>query len=806
MSDDKTIRIRYVPNRFRPDTQASQLVPYPGGPVRLADMCRADGLPEYEFIVSGMPVPDGDLGYTYLHANDEVVITERVADPATVAAITTAISAAMTATVEFVAAHWLAVTMTAISLVGSAVTIFQTRKAFDTDGGGILDNSPTYGWDGVQTMADEDVPIPIVYGKNHVGGNIINAYVDNEGDDQVISVLLALGHGPFKSIAGVESDTDAIRSRVTLFAEADTHSYYERGISGVWVKFPAKDCTGLLKASGQLTIDMKADYPARLKAAGQLEITSSGNHDTQEWAQPNPASVASITDEWQTFTWDLADMDVTGGGLDVTKINYIRWYNYCDGGPAGLHLRNARITFSSSNVASIGSKILVDGNPISNYENITLNVRMGSDDQTAVPGFKDIHRYNSTRAENVVLEQNDAYTYTTKNSDVEKVVIFFEWPSGLYKVDRKGSFYPWWGEFEIAYREHDPTDTAAWGTAYNFRVETKTNATIRRKFEIPVELNSARYDIKVTKTSEDPSEAERDTRVGTVKITAFDEVLFREFTYPGVALLGVRALATNQLSGTLPQLEVEVEGLKCTDWNGTQAYSRNPVVCVYDCMTNAVYGLGDQNILSSSFTATQLDEMETYCDASVDKISDPDDTEARFCMDVVLDSEGPALDVINQIATSFQGIVFYVGGKINVVIDKPESVSQIFSVASIRNFEESFLSHKQKYNEVSVQFANEDNQYKRESISLESSTARAAGDARNRLSTTGIGITRMGHAGRYGWFLLNKSRLCSRVVRFEAPMTGILCNAGDVVGIAHNIPAWGVSSGKVLSATQRGGA
>jgi len=111
-------------------------------------------------------------------------------------------------------------------------------------------------------------------------------------------------------------------------------------------KFVSVNLKMLTKANASLKIDLKCDVPARLTSTGQIEITSSGTCDDEEWYYTNPAGL-TITDTYQTFTIPLSSFVNEGGGLDVTAINYIRWWNYATD-TVNLYWKNAKIYWTTS--------------------------------------------------------------------------------------------------------------------------------------------------------------------------------------------------------------------------------------------------------------------------------------------------------------------------------------------------------------------------------------------------------------------------------------------------------------------------
>ena len=67
-----------------------------------------------------------------------------------------------------------------------------------------LSASATYGFSGIQNSTRVGAPIPVVYGKHRVGGQILNTYVETRNDSDVVHMLLALSEGEISLIQGVE--------------------------------------------------------------------------------------------------------------------------------------------------------------------------------------------------------------------------------------------------------------------------------------------------------------------------------------------------------------------------------------------------------------------------------------------------------------------------------------------------------------------------------------------------------------------------------------------------------------------------
>jgi hypothetical protein len=142
--------------------------------------------------------------------------------------------------------------------------------------------------------------------------------------------------------------------------------------------FSAVDCSGISKSTGVLRIDLKASDPSILSSNNQLEVTSSGNFDSEELARID-MELIGLTTSYQTFDFPLSEFNNGDDGLVFSAIDYIRWYNFTTGGNVTLYWRNAYLygvgngevvfTDGSTNSPTSWEWDFGDGSPVSNEQN-----------------------------------------------------------------------------------------------------------------------------------------------------------------------------------------------------------------------------------------------------------------------------------------------------------------------------------------------------------------------------------------------------------------------------------------------------
>lgn len=503
--------------------------------------------------------------------------------------------------------------------------------------------------------------------------------------------------------------------------------------------------------------------------------------------------------------------------------NVINEYISTDGDKNYL---NTLLALCEGEIESI-SDIEINGNPIANFDGVTQSTRLGTNNQTIITGFEDLHNVIPI---NIELLQNSAYTYTTVDSDVEGFEVKINFPSGLFQQNEStGKISSWSSTVKFEYKL---TTSGVWITAGTVTFSGKTQTTMRRYFRKDG-LTAGKYDIRVTKTSENSSFY----KTGATYIQSIDEIKTDNLSYPNTALLGLDLLASEQLSGSSPNITCVVKGRKVSapyvlnggspvdwedyywntansefrllsddtslTWDGTtytDQYCANPIWCMKDLITNSRYGLGEY-IDSSLIDNDLFLEMAKYCEEAVDDGTGTSTNEKRFTLNVVLDSFTSALDLIAQITTTFNCFTYYSEGAIKLKIDKAETPVQVFGMGNIveGSFTQSWKSTKEIPNVLEVQFLDKDKNYENETIAVTNESSITNGEPL-RKKTIRVFTTKMSEAIRLGRYALNVARYIDQTISFQAGIDAIACQVGDLIDVSHDVPLYGFS-GRVVSGT-----
>ena len=330
-------------------------------------------------------------------------------------------------------------------------------------------------------------------------------------------------------------------------------------------------------------------------------------------------------------------------------------------------------------------------------------------------------------------------------------------------------------------------------------IKGNKSSAIRRQYRVD-HLPEGQYQVRVKVVSR--GYPVTSTRASTrIWWTAVSGIVYDDFTYPGIALIGVRALATDQLSGS-PSMKFMKQRSTVYVWNpGTQAYEEqaatNPAWAAYDMIHRAekitdVRSGGTTYIHSGADASlllyNQFAEWAAYCDRFKLKIN------------IEINTSGELLDVVNRfIAPVGRGMVELFGTKYGCCWDGPKEAVQMFGMGNIISgtFSETFLQTSDRANAVELTFTNAQKDYQRDTMKVFGPTFDSDEyDTTSQL--TYDGITDYEQAYREAKFQLYCNAYMVRTVSFQAAIDAIACTVGDVIYVAHDVPMW-QTSGRIAS-------
>ena len=258
-------------------------------------------------------------------------------------------------------------------------------------------------------------------------------------------------------------------------------------------------------------------------------------------------------------------------------------------------------------------------------------------------------------------------------------------------------------------------------------------------------------------------------------------------TFPFLAYYS-KTLDANKLETSgAPTMTAIIKGRHVRVWTGSRwvaKYSNNPVWCTLDFITNKRFGFG----VSDAFIDLEtFKEAASYADQYVDG-------ERRFELDFVIDAKSSALDILNEMLSTFRAFLIWSDGKLKLKIDKPDVATQSFIFSDNEetdniiqgSFARSGSSRKERLREVVVEYTDPDENF--ETIGARFIDNSVPGESMKTISLNGI--NRFSQAGREARYYQKKSKLSTQIISFVAGINSIEAEVGDKILVTHERPGW----------------
>lgn len=232
-------------------------------------------------------------------------------------------------------------------------------------------------------------------------------------------------------------------------------------------------------------------------------------------------------------------------------------------------------------------------------------------------------------------------------------------------------------------------------------------------------------------------------------------------------------------------------------WNGTfyTAWSNNPAWVFYDIATNTRYGAG--SFIGNNIDIWALYEIAQYCDELV-----PDGIggqEPRFTLNTYVQTQEQAWKVLSDFASCFRGMIYWGGGTVVPVQDRPKPMIQVFTNSNVIGavFSYSDTEIKNRQSDATVTWNDPADFFNQK---LERITNM---DARNQFGFreaqfAAFGCTSRGQATRAGKYFLETNLIETETVVFQTGFEGIYLRPGDIIGVSDNDRIGLRSGGRVV--------
>jgi len=443
----------------------------------------------------------------------------------------------------------------------------------------------------------------------------------------------------------------------------------------------------------------------------------------------------------------------------------------------------------------VDDTLYINNQPADNYEDITIYEREGTLDQTAV--FSTLKCEYQPEIE--VIHTNDdggPVTWTTPDADYDWLEIAVKY-SGHY-IHKDGGTETQYVGVKIEISEHD---AETWYTLVDELLACSSISTLQKNYVstgtytggAPVSITKGtRCDIKITKTNQgrlwDDNRKSRYLYLSTVR-----QVINTAFTYPGLAMLGISALATEDLSGAM-QISCIRKGRIINVYNGSSwelLWSDNPAWIIWDILTRPVisgdgvgtaYAIERYDGINPARLTPYLDEWYEAAEYYDELVLDGEGgTQKRIIFNGVFDAPTTVWEAVNKVCAMARCEVIQIGRNYTMLVDKPYDGNpvQLFSAGNIKpgTYRKNYIDLEDRAGELEIDYQDADLDYQMTPM-LHVDTGIDSGAPK---TIEGFGVTRATQAWRLLYYELAKNRLLKYMVQFEADVDAIACRKGDIV-------------------------
>jgi hypothetical protein len=215
-----------------------------------------------------------------------------------------------------------------------------------------------------------------------------------------------------------------------------------------------------------------------------------------------------------------------------------------------------------------------------------------------------------------------------------------------------------------------------------------------------------------------------------------------------------------------------------------KVWTDNPAWIFYDIVTNKRYGLG-QYIPESLMDKWTLYSIAQYCDELVD--NGAGGLEPRFTINAAIRDRQDAYQLLQNLVSAFQGMMYWAGGQIMTSQVKDGGVVQNFTQANVINgsFTYSDTARNTRSTVVKVKWINPDNLYKDQVEYIEDIDGIARyGYIEKEL--TAFACTSRAQAIRMAHWTLLVERSLTETITFQTGAEGFYTKPGDIFSVYDN--------------------
>lgn len=462
--------------------------------------------------------------------------------------------------------------------------------------------------------------------------------------------------------------------------------------------------------------------------------------------------------------------------------------------------------------------IRINSNPIANYKDVQVDIRLGTNDQTVIPNFNDNFADQGLNYE----LKNEWSVQQVQGDACDAIELTIGFPNGLYYSNDSGGMDKTsvtvdaeirkvgtqeWQSLPLSNNKglssHVKKESKRWffvdrdnkkitDSNYTGYIREATNSAFYRVFRFD-NLDKAKYEVRMRCSGKDGTSLRHVNKVYWTQLT---QIIYDDFVHPGKALIGIKALATSQLSGSDPDVSWIQERSKVWAFNPynnqyEEKPADNPAWAAYDLL-HICRKIGSEYVVfGQPYGRIDYDAFNAWAEKC---------TLNKFTFNYIFDTATRLWDALKYPEAVGRGKVIPAGTRFTCVSDYQSSPVQLFTVANIKygSFTEEFQGVEARANSIELSFINKDKDYERDVIPVYGDTYDESNSLTNPAQIELMGCTSLEQAYRHGKHYLRCNKYEVRTVTFEAFTDAIACTVGDIILVQHDVPEWG-EGGRVVA-------